>query len=320
MLDDTTLLIVCAAGAVACLAFFALKFFVGKDDDGKLRNRLAKDTPQLSAFSSEGGPRGDAGGGKTNLKDGLKAAFMRAGQAVAQPFMPKERENISGQRNAMIKAGIYSPAAIRTFNGAKAIFLIVGLGGGYVVGAMGDKIIMMFALGGLIGFLGPRIWLRTVTNANQKALTCGLPDALDLMVVCVEAGLTVDAAMQRVGQELGIAHPAIGREFGIAHMETRVGVSRGDALKNLGTRTGNASLQSLAAMLVQADRFGTSIAQALRVYADTLRVNRQAAAEEMAAKASVKISFPLVLFIFPSTFIILCGPTILDLMNSSLMQ
>jgi tight adherence protein C len=151
-------------------------------------------------------------------------------------------------------------------------------------------------------------------------LQYGLADGLDLMVVCVEAGLTVDAAMQRVGQELGLAHPAVAREFGIAHMETRVGLTRADALKNLGARTGNASLQSLAAMLVQADRFGTSIAQALRVFADTLRTNRQHAAEEMAAKASVKISFPLVLFIFPSTFIVLCGPTIIELMNSSLFQ
>jgi tight adherence protein C len=138
------------------------------------------------------------------------------------------------------------------------------------------------------------------------------------MVVCVEAGLTVDAAMQRVGTEMGLAHPALAREFSIAHMETRVGLSRGEALKNLGQRTGSPPLQSLAAMLVQADRFGTSIAQALRIHSETLRNNRQHAAEEMAAKASVKISFPLVLFIFPSTFIVLCGPTVIDLMNSPL--
>jgi len=138
------------------------------------------------------------------------------------------------------------------------------------------------------------------------------------MVVCVEAGLTVDAAMQRVGQEFHIAHPAISRELGICHMETRVGLSRQEALKNLGVRTCNAPLQSLAAMLIQADRFGTSIAQALRVHADTLRVSRQHAAEEMASKAAVKMSFPLVLFIFPSTFIVLAGPTVYGLMHSSM--
>jgi tight adherence protein C len=191
--------------------------------------------------------------------------------------------------------------------GAKVILLVLGLGGGYLVGAATDKMFLMLPVGGLAGYLAPMLWLRGRIGANQKSLTFGLPDALDLMVVCVESGLTVDAAMQRVGQELGLAHPAIAREFGIAHMETRVGLTRSESLKNIGLRTGNPGLQSLAAMLVQADRFGTSIAQALRVHAETLRNNRQAAAEEMAAKASVKISFPLVLFIFPSTFIVLCG-------------
>src|SRR5207342_1921988 len=104
------------------------------------------------------------------------------------------------------------------------------------------------------------------------------------------------------------------RELGIAHMETRVGLSRAESMKNLGTRTGNAALQSLSAMLIQADRFGTSIAAALRIHADSLRINRQHAAEEMGAKASVKMSFPLVLFIFPATFIVLAGPTIIGLM------
>jgi tight adherence protein C len=150
------------------------------------------------------------------------------------------------------------------------------------------------------------------------ALQLALPDALDLMVVCVEAGLTVDDAMQRVGSELQLAHPALSREFGIARMETRVGLSRGESLKNLGVRTNSNSLQALAAMLIQADRFGTSIASALRIQAEALRVKRQHAAEELAAKASVKMSFPLVLFIFPATFIVLAGPTVIGLMKSAL--
>ncbi len=136
------------------------------------------------------------------------------------------------------------------------------------------------------------------------------------MVVCVEAGLAVDAAMQRVGSELAIAHPRLSKEMEITHLETRVGLSRSDALKNLGMRTGNAALQSLASMLIQADRFGTSIAGALRIHGESLRATRQFKAEEMAAKASVKMSFPLVLFIFPATFIILAGPTVIGLMNS----
>jgi tight adherence protein C len=316
MFDETTILIVCAAGAVGSLVFFLLKFTVGGEQDTKLRDRLSKGPANTQSATEQRGPVAEQK--KANLKEGLANAFVKIGQAAAEPFMPKSTVNLSNQRQALAKAGLYSPSALRTMNGAKAIFLAVGLVAGYLIGLASDKMFMMLSLGGLIGFLGPRMWLKLRTRGNQRELTCGLPDALDLMVVCVEAGLTVDAAMQRVGQELGLAHPAVAREFGIAHMETRVGLTRSDALKNLGTRTGNASLQSLAAMLVQADRFGTSIAQALRVFADTLRTNRQHAAEEMAAKASVKISFPLVLFIFPSTFIVLCGPVIIELMNSSL--
>src|SRR5205807_2274101 len=189
-----------------------------------------------------------------------------------------------------------------------------------IAGNLTESMFMCLPIGGIVGYLAPTLWMRFAVKRNQTALTLGLPDALDLMVVCVEAGLTVDAAMQRVGQELAIAHPALARELGITHMETRVGLARGDALRNLGQRTGNAALQSLAAMLAQADRFGTSIAQALRIHSETLRLNRQYAAEETAAKASVKMTFPLVLFIFPATFIVLAGPTIVNIMNSDFMK
>jgi len=171
----------------------------------------------------------------------------------------------------------------------------------------------------LLGLLGCSYFL-VLTKAQQKALDYGLPDALDLMVVCIEAGLAVDAAMQRVGTELNIAHPRLSREFEITHMETRVGLARAEALKNLGLRTGSDALKGLAAMLIQAERFGTSIAGALRIHGESLRAARQFKAEEMAAKASVKMSFPLVLFIFPATFIVLAGPTVLKMMQSELFK
>jgi len=126
--------------------------------------------------------------------------------------------------------------------------------------------------------------------------------------------------MQRVGQELAIAHPRLSRELAITHMETRVGIPRFDAMKNLATRTGSPALQSVVAMLVQADRYGTSIGNALRVQAEAIRNKRQVAAEEMAAKASVKMTFPLVLFIFPSVFIILAGPSLIGLFNSPMFK
>jgi tight adherence protein C len=179
-----------------------------------------------------------------------------------------------------------------------------------------ENLMLGLSLGGLAGYMTPTLWLSMQIRKQQQALEYGLPDALDLMVVCVEAGLAVDAAMQRVGSELEMAHPRLSKEMEITHLETRVGLSRADALKNMGQRTGSAALQSLAAMLIQAERFGTSIAGALRIHGESLRATRQFKAEEMAAKASVKMSFPLVLFIFPATFLILAGPTVIGLMNS----
>jgi len=305
-MDAQMLFIGCVVGSVGLAVYFATQMLLGNDET-KLRGRLESD--------SKAPPPAERGKGT-----GLSQFATRIGSAAAEPFMPKKRETQGELRKKLGYAGIYSPGAFRSMTGAKVILLVVGVFGGYLVGVMTDKLLLGLSLGGLLGYLGPTMWLKTKIKNNQTALAHGLPDALDLLVVCVEAGLTIDAAMQRVGAELALAHPVISREFGIAHMETRVGLTRSEALKNIGTRTGSRALQSLAAMLVQADRFGTSIATALRVHAETMRSQRHMAAEEMAAKASVKMSFPLVLFIFPATFIVLAGPTIVQLMNSDLMK
>jgi tight adherence protein C len=300
-MNDQIILILCIFGAVGFIAFFVSRLFMG-NKDGKLRERLATDQQP----------------GQTVEAGGVKPLLEKLSTAAAQPFMPSTREKQSGLKRQLAQAGIYSPKALRSMTGFKVILLFGGLIGGYALGAFTGMMLLGLSLGGIFGYLVPSLWLRTRIKSNQKQLNYGLPDALDLMVVCVEAGLTVDAAMQRVGQELNIAHPAICRELAVTIMETRVGVARGDALKNMGTRTGNPALQSLASMLIQAERFGTSIGHALRVHADALRQARQHAAEEMAAKASVKMSFPLVLFIFPSTFIVLAGPTVIGLMEAGM--
>lgn len=303
-MSEQTLVYICIGGAVSAAALFVSRVALGNRDI-RLRQRLV-DTAQEQPAQTAGNA------------EGVKPILQRISQAAAEPFMPATREKQSAIRRDLGYAGIYSPSAVKVVTGAKLICLVIGLGLGYVVGTLLEYLLLGLSFGGLIGYFVPRIWLRSQIRNNQKALTLGLPDAVDLMVVCVEAGLTVDSAMQRVGQELNLAHPALSREFGIAHMETRVGLSRAEALKNLGVRTGNPSFQSLSAMLIQAERFGTSIAGALRIHADAMRVKRQLAAEEMAAKASVKMSFPLVLFIFPATFIVLAGPTVIGLMRSSL--
>lgn len=307
-MDNQLLILICVFSAVALLGYFMYTLMSGPSN-GKLRDRLIGKT-QTDATKPPPLP-------------GVVPLLQKVGQAAAEPFLPKTREAQSELRRRLGYAGIYSPSAIKVVTGAKVISLGLGLIGGYFAGTQLDGFFMMLAalsVGGLVGYLAPTFWLKSAIKRNKKALTYGLADALDLMVVCVEAGLTVDSAMQRVGQEMALAHPAISREWGFTHMETRVGLSRMEALKNLGTRTGCEALQSLSAMLIQADRFGTSIAAALRVHADTLRINRHHAAEELAAKASVKMSFPLVLFIFPSTFIVLAGPTVIGLMNSPLFK
>lgn len=300
MFDEQFLFILCVIGAVATGAFFLTRLLI-RGDGGKLRSRLF-DQQQTQP---------------TENKQKARDLFQKLGTAAAKPFMPEDREKMSALRRKLAAAGIYSPAAIKTVQGMKLICLGLGVIFGYLTGVLLDNLLLGLSIGGLIGYVSPTIWLNMQIKKQQKAIDYGLPDALDLMVVCIEAGLAVDAAMQRVGSELAIAHPKISREFEITHMETRVGLSRAEALKNLGVRTANVALQGLSAMLIQAERFGTSIAGALRVHGESLRAARQFKAEELAAKASVKMSFPLVLFIFPATFIVLAGPTVIGLMKSS---
>lgn len=313
MMTEQFILIACVMGAITFAGYFATRMILARQSN-KLRDRIASDQPSQVETAD-----------KPNQS--VKEIFQSLSQAAAKPFMPTTREKQSALRQSLGRAGIYSPSAFRVVTGLKVILLFSGLIGGYLVGStiniLADStlnLLLGLSVGGLVGYLAPTMWLKMQIGANQTALNLALPDALDLMVVCVEAGLTVDSAMQRVGQELALAHPRLSREFGIAHMETRVGLSRPESLRNLGQRTGAIELQSLASMLIQADRFGTSIAQALRVHADSLRIKRQQMAEEKAAKASVKMSFPLVLFIFPATFIVLAGPTVIGIMNSPMFK
>jgi len=310
-MDPIFIVSLSVAGTVTALGVFVIKLLSGGDDQ-KLQRRLSVADPNAPAAEQKPGA--------ASQQSGFISLLLRIGQSAARPFMPKKRETQSKLRRQLGYAGIYSPTAIKAVSGSKVILLLGGLTAGYLLGSWLDCEIIGVSVGGLIGYLLPTFWLKTRIKNNQRELNLSLPDALDLMVVCIEAGLTVDSAMQRVGSELAVPHPALSREFGIAHMETRVGLSRSESLKNLGQRTGAAALQSLASMLIQADRFGTSIAQALRIHADAMRNNRHQQAEEMAAKASVKMSFPLVLFIFPATFIVLAGPTVIGLMNSPMFK
>jgi tight adherence protein C len=176
---------------------------------------------------------------------------------------------------------------------------------------------MMFILLAFVaGFFLPRFILGRLISKRQLRLRWGLADALDLMVVSIEAGLGLNAALVRIGDELKDVHPDISEEFELTNLEIRVGRERDEALRNLAERTGVDDLRSLVAMLIQADRFGTSIARAVRVYSDSLRTKRRQRAEQAAQKAAVKLLLPLALFLFPTLFIAILGPAAINLMDT----
>lgn len=173
---------------------------------------------------------------------------------------------------------------------------------------------IMFAF--VVGFFLPRYMLARITRNRQRDLRWGLADALDLMVISVEAGLGLNAAMMKVASELKDVHSAIAIEFELANLEIRVGRDRDEALRNLAERTGVDDLRSLVAMLIQTDKFGTSIAKGLRVFSDSLRTKRRQRAEQEAQKAAVKLLFPLACFLFPTLFIAILGPAALNLIDT----
>jgi tight adherence protein C len=179
-----------------------------------------------------------------------------------------------------------------------------------------DKTLIFMLMGFVVGFFLPRFWLQRAIKKRQLLVQWGLADALDLMVVSIEAGLGLNAALVRVGDELKPVHPDLSEEFELTNLEIRVGRERDEALRNLAERTGVDDLRSLVAMLIQTDRFGTSIAKAIRVFSDSMRTKRRQRAEQAAQKAAVKLLFPLACFLFPTLFIILIGPAMINLMDT----
>ncbi len=228
-----------------------------------------------------------------------------------------------GLRQLLTHAGYRSRAAPAIFVGIRA----VGAAGLAVLAFVGvsamrvDFAAAMLAVSAavLVGWILPAYVLRRKIRKRQKEFRRTLPDALDLMVVCVEAGLGLNQALVRVGEEMERVSPNLAEEFTLVSLEIRAGTSREDALRNLGERTGTPDVRALVSMLIQTDRFGTSIADALRVHAEELRSKRQQAAEEEAAKITVKMLIPLVIFVVPAIFIVILGPAVFHFLEFSAM-
>lgn len=245
-----------------------------------------------------------------------QAEKMRSTLADLGKILPaSSTQGVSRDKLLIIRAGYRDPDAILTIRGLKIVFPIAALAAVYFTGLYRTNPYMFFPLALLLGYLIPDFWLIWKVRSRQRRLRRALPDALDLLVICVEAGLGLDQALMKVSQELRITHRELSEEFQLVNLEMRVGKTRIEALHELGRRTGLDDIKSLVAMLVQTERFGTSIAQSLRVYSDDMRIRRRQRAEEMSAKTTVKMVPPLVFFIFPALMVVILGPAVITLIR-----
>jgi len=256
---------------------------------------------------------------------GMAEVLKEQLQAVLEWFgklnQPSNVEEVRATRRQLINAGYRSGKAPIFFLGAKLLLVIVMV----CLLAMTPAQLLRFpsvlnltfyyVLAAACGYYAPALWLRRAIGSRKDALQRAIPDALDLMVVCVEAGLGLDQAIGRIGEEVKRAHPELSDELNLLALELRTGVSRQEALRNLAHRTDLEEVRNLVALLVQTDRFGTSIGQALRVHADSMRSTRRLKAEELAAKLPVKMLLPLIFFIFPCMFIVLLGPAAIQMIR-----
>ena len=233
-------------------------------------------------------------------------------------ILPASPQQSSHSQKLMFRAGYRRPEAVTAMRGAKIVVPLVLLSAVYFTGAYHANPFLILAFAGMGGFLLPEFWLTYKIRKRQNILRLSLPDALDLLVVCVEAGLGLDQSMMRVSQELRITHPELCDELDLVNAEVRVGKTRIEALRELANRTGVEDIKALVAMLIQTDRFGTSVAQSLRVHSDELRTKRRQRAEEQAAKTTVKMVPPLVFFIFPALYVVILGPAVISIAHNFL--
>lgn len=255
---------------------------------------------------------------KTELahRESREGAFtVRIIEPVARIMLPADDWRKSRIKSRLVQAGFRQPMAMSWFLAIKLIaafvlplLIVMPL---LVLGYLGEKPVVgvvVLCVAGLAGFLGPDIFLHSRIETRQNTIASSFPDALDMLVVCVEAGLGLDAAISRVASELGHAHPMIAEELQLVSLELRAGKARDAALRGLSDRTSVEEISALTSILIQSEQFGTSIASALREHADGMRLVRIQTAREKAAKLPVKLIFPIMLFIFPALFLVVLGP------------
>ena len=255
------------------------------------------------------------GGHQTRTVENKPAIRERIEQALdpISRAIPLSPADVSRTRRWLIQAGYRDAIHVNYYFGARVLGAALGFVSILLFEGL-SNVPLLIGIAGL-GFFLPRFMLKRLIKDRQKRIRLGLPDALDLTVICVEAGLALDQALMRVGEDLHHAHPDLSDEFHLVNLEMRAGKPRAEALRNLVDRTGVDDIRALVGTLIQTDRFGTSVAQALRVHSDSLRTERRQRAEEQAAKTTIKMVPPLVIFVLPSIIFVTIGPAVIELIR-----
>lgn len=292
--------------AVVSFVWFAMDL-LNRDEKATAENRL----DMLNVSMRKGGEA------KESKKDAFARVFEQASPVLAKHLQPKNEVDVNKLKTRLSEAGFRSEGASGVFLSIKMLSAIGGvlLGGGIAVLTIGigSPLLLRAVIGGAIAFFLPEFILDFMRSGRKKKITMGLPDALDLLVVSVEAGLGLDQGIRKVSDEMRSAYPVLSDELQLSTLHLQMGRARATVLQDLGNRTGVEDLRTLASLLIQADKFGSGVAQALRVQSESMRVKRQQIAEEKAAKTAVKLIFPLVLFIFPGVFVVLVGPAAIQM-------
>jgi tight adherence protein C len=287
------------------------------------RNEVVQRLERVGRVQVEGmepaGDGGAEGGGDVNQLQQFAARILRPFAKLAKP---SKSEELSRTKAKLIRGGYRGENALEIFLGLKLFlaplftigFLEINANLPKPMSSPLDFVIALWICA--VMFFAPNLWLRSKISERQQAIERSLPDAMDLLVTCVEAGLGLDAALGRVSEEMALASPILGFELNHTVLEVQAGVPRADSFRRLAERTGLEDLRSLAAMLIQTEIFGTSVARALRVHADSMRIKRMQHAEEKAAMASVKMTIPLIMCVLPSLMAVVMGPAIVMITKS----
>jgi tight adherence protein C len=300
----TTLILIDVFLAVA-LATFGIGMWIVRRDPVVQRR-----VQELVTRRTEGHPRLRVAFGALGERDKLHKMVVDVGSKASRGG------DVSNLRRDLVRAGYRDPSAPYFYLGLRlllAICLPLLLLLTVVPVLQGMRSLLLVIGAAVVGYILPSLVLRHLINRRQARMVDALPDALDLMVVCVEAGLGLNQALMRVGEDMRTAEPLITDELALVNLEMRAGTSRIEALKNLARRTGVDDIGSLVAMLIQTDKFGTSVAKSLRVFSDSMRTKRRQRAEEAAAKTTIKMVFPLALCILPSLLVVVLGPAALHI-------